>query len=446
LALVAAAWVAPVVSAHAKTLVEIEINQTAATDDDYVTWAPTFCRARVIEPIVGDLKVVLTNDPEWDFPDGGNVLFAEFQRPWPVRTTATEKTLSLALPASGRWVPFVIAGMFGKPSTNDKDAVIEVHWDTADGPLIGRHELMVRVRKNANALTAAERDRFLNAVATLNFVQDGYTVYQQIHAISGPEAHQGPAFVNWHRIYILRYERDLQAIDPSVSLPYWKFDDAAPAVFALDWMGANTPGQSAVQFAPTNPIDGWTVQGFSLVRGTNNHTVDPPGVQAEAATLLPATFTLFRVMEGNPHGNAHVWVGGWMGSVPTAVRDPVFFLLHCNVDRLWAKWQWIHDGFGTDPEDYSPLGTFPGQPGENFHIGHFRDDTMWPWNGITGPHPSGNPLGNRPATAPGGPFPPAAPFLLGPPAEPTPGDAIDYLGFVTPVIGLGFSYDDVPYS
>ncbi len=436
---------APLAVAHAKTLVEIEINGKGPLDD-YVTWAPTFCTARAIYPSAGDLTVVLTNDPEWDFPDGGDVLFAPYVNPWPVRTTATDKTLTLKLPASGRPVQFVIAGKFGKPSTNDKDAIIDVHWDTIDGPNIGRHELMVRVRKNANTLTAAERDRFLNAVATLNFIQGGYAVYQQIHSIAGAEAHNGPAFLNWHRVYILRYERDLQLIDPSVSLPYWKFDDAAPAVFAQDWIGANNPGQTAILWAATNPLDGWAVQGITPTRNGNNHTLDPPGVQAEAATLAPATFTLFTVMEGNPHGSAHVWVGGSMGSVPTAVRDPVFFFLHCNVDRLWAKWQWLRDAFGTDPADYSPTGTWPGQPGQNFHIGHYRDDTMWPWNGITGPHPSGNPTGNRPATAPGGPFPPATPYALGPPANPTPGHALDYLGFVAPSVGFGFSFDDVPYS
>lgn len=445
LALAAAAWAVPFASAQAKTLVEIEINQTAATDDDYVTWAPTFCRIRVIEP-VGDIKVWLTNDPEWDFPDGGDVLFADYQRPWPVRTTATEKTLSLALPGSGRWVPFVIAGKFGKPSTEDKDAIIDVHWNTEDGPNIGRHELMVRVRKNANTLTVGERDRFLAALATLNFVQGGYAVHQQIHAIAGVEAHQGPAFLNWHRVFILRYERDLQAIDPSVSIPYWKFDDPAPAVFSQDWIGANNVGQGTILYAATNPIDGWSVLGVTPTRSTANHTVDPPGVQAEATTLGPATFTLFTVMEGNPHGSAHNWVGGSMSFLNAAVRDPVFFFLHSNVDRLWAKWQWLRDAFGTAPDDYFPTGTWPGLPGQNFHIGHYRDDTMWPWNGITGPHPSGNPTGNRPATAPGGPFPPAAPYLLGPPATPTPGDALDYLGFENPAVGFGFSFDDVPYA
>ena len=34
----------------------------------------------------------------------------------------------------------------------------------------------------------------------------------------------------------------------------------------------------------------------------------------------------------------HLWVGGDMGP-STSPNDPVFFLNHCNVDRIWAAWQ-----------------------------------------------------------------------------------------------------------
>ena len=40
-----------------------------------------------------------------------------------------------------------------------------------------------------------------------------------------------------------------------------------------------------------------------------------------------------------PHDNVHDRVGGLMGNVPTAAADPVFFLHHCQIDRLWASWQ-----------------------------------------------------------------------------------------------------------
>ncbi len=46
------------------------------------------------------------------------------------------------------------------------------------------------------------------------------------------------------------------------------------------------------------------------------------------------------------HNAVHIWVGGDRGDMgdATSPNDPVFFLHHCNVDRLWALWQLEHPG------------------------------------------------------------------------------------------------------
>ena len=78
------------------------------------------------------------------------------------------------------------------------------------------HPTMVRVRKNANRLTTAERDRFLRALATLNGSGIGrFTEFRDMHVGGAPdsEAHGGSGFLPWHRIYLLDLERELQAID-----------------------------------------------------------------------------------------------------------------------------------------------------------------------------------------------------------------------------------------
>jgi tyrosinase len=51
-------------------------------------------------------------------------------------------------------------------------------------------------------------------------------------------------------------------------------------------------------------------------------------------------------LEQTPHGDVHVEVGGisesgspgFMASFGTAALDPIFWLHHCNLDRLWEHW------------------------------------------------------------------------------------------------------------
>jgi tyrosinase len=135
-------------------------------------------------------------------------------------------------------------------------------------------------------------------------------------------------------------------------------------------------------------------------------------------------------MEGNPHGSAHTSFGGSISSVPTAARDPLFFLLHCNVDRLWARWQRQFGRF--DPAQTASYDSNPGTP-----IGHNLPDTMWPWNGITG--------GTRPPTAPGGALA-ASPCVSAPGSQPQVRDCLDYQGTVNAVSRMGFDYDDAPFA
>jgi tyrosinase len=141
-------------------------------------------------------------------------------------------------------------------------------------------------------------------------------------------------------------------------------------------------------------------------------------------------------MEGDPHGLAHTSFDGWIRSAATAPRDPLFFLLHCNVDRLWALWQWFNDRFdASDANTFFFRGT--AQSGQRTLIGHNLDDTMWPWNNATG--------GERPVDAPRTPFPKVA-GVPAPGAAPTVRDMIDYHGILDERSYAAFAYDDVPYG
>ncbi|QIG38706.1 tyrosinase family protein [Microbacterium sp. 4R-513] len=394
----------------------------------FVTWRPVEVKIAVKPPQAGAALNVRVSARS--AAGGGRLAFATSL------THAGAASVDLSLPASGSAVSVWVGGAFPAASAAFGDVTVEVR-DRTSNALLASHPTMVRVRKNADRLTTAERDRFLRAMAVLNGAGNGrFRDFRDMH-VSGPpdrEAHGGTGFLPWHRIYLLDLERELQAIDGEVSLPYWRFDQAAPNVFTRQFMGVSGP-QDRVQFTPTNPLRGWVagaLPGVERGPGVGPQTV--PLVRTEQQTLAlggspVADFTPFASMQGNPHGRAHMaHLSGVITDPGTAPQDPLFFLLHCNVDRLWAKWQWAfrrHDPGAA--RAYAMSATLPG---------HRIGDRLWPWGGpLQAP---------RPTTAPGGQLN-TSPMTDAPGLSPRIRDTIDYLGTVAPA-HLGFAYDDVPFQ
>ncbi|MEA2573731.1 MAG: tyrosinase, partial [Chloroflexia bacterium] len=294
-----------------------------------------------------------------------------------------------------------------------------------------------------------ERDRFMSALAQLNGHGTGpYKDFPNVHTEAGkPEAHGNYGFLAWHRAFLLDLERELQRKDASIALPYWKFDEVARNVFSTAFMGFTPRGSSKMAtFDPSNPIDGWTTVRQGILRSPDfDQMTQPPIVLSEKQTLqlgdpggLFANFSGSGQIEFDPHGDAHGHFRGDIGVIGTAARDPLFFLLHCNVDRLWAKWQKVNRRFDvTSTSTYPFLGSAK-SPGAT-RVGHNLQDDMWPWNGVTGT--GGN---QRPPTAPGGPLP-DSPVSTAPGPKPTVRSMIDYQGVLNPANRLGFGYDDVEF-
>jgi hypothetical protein len=89
---------------------------------------------------------------------------------------------------------------------------------------------------------------------------------------------------------------------------------------------------------------------------------------------------------GGGHNSVHVFVGGSMSPL-SSPNDPVFFFHHCNVDRLWYRWQVLRGCYGTcyRPQDVdtSVTQSTPGSQLVNGRwkiVGHHWNDVMYPWN------------------------------------------------------------------
>jgi tyrosinase len=182
-------------------------------------------------------------------------------------------------------------------------------------------------RRDHRSLTSDEQSRFLNAFTQVN-AMNALGPLVDIHANSVHQMHSNPRFLPWHRIYLLRMEELLQMVDPTVCLPYWKSSEeqAFPA-----WLFG---------FTPTVNLMG----GPHTVTRNIGAFANLPGAVAVATVMGNTTFNDFgQALEGI-HNSGHVWVGGSMGGVLTAPTDPVFWMHHAEIDRIWAEWQSANPG------------------------------------------------------------------------------------------------------
>jgi tyrosinase len=191
-------------------------------------------------------------------------------------------------------------------------------------------------------------------------------------------AHRGPVFCPWHRFMLLQLELNFQRVlnDATFGLPYWDWaadGQRTPAqqrtsrVWAADAMGGsgNPVTTGPFRFNQNDPasfrvtieanVNGQLVQtshGLRRALGTQIPTLPNKADTAGALRLTPydaapwsTSSAGFRNrLEGWAppaapalHNRVHVWVGGDM--LPSSSpNDPVFYMNHCNVDRIWEAW------------------------------------------------------------------------------------------------------------
>ncbi|UGY94571.1 tyrosinase MelC2 [Streptomyces gobiensis] len=256
------------------------------------------------------------------------------------------------------------------------------------------------VRKNQAHLTANEKREFVNALLELKrsgrydaFVSthNGFIMNDTDHG--DRVAHRSPSFLPWHRKFLLEFERELQRVNSSVTIPYWDWTaDRSPdsSLWADDFLGPT--GRSTDGQVMTGPFayqtGNWPISiGMDrrpyLRRSLGSRGVQLPTRAEVNSVLAMATYDMppwnsgsdgFRNhLEGwrgvDLHNRVHVWVGGHMAT-GASPNDPVFWLHHCFIDKLWDEWQRAHPDSG-----YLPA------TGTANVVG--LHDPMRPWNDTT---------------------------------------------------------------
>jgi hypothetical protein len=152
---------------------------------------------------------------------------------------------------------------------------------------------------------------------------------------SGHDVHANWLFLPWHRGFIRLHEMALQAATSSTfRLPYWNWDER-PEIPA-----AYTQPES-----PANPL--W------LDRSVDPISLSTAGSFGSLAEMMaPESFHVQDCNQAfggcrdaggptpgsSPHRGVHVACGWPMNQMADAAGDPLFYIHHANIDRLWERW------------------------------------------------------------------------------------------------------------
>ncbi|MCX5276713.1 tyrosinase family protein [Streptomyces virginiae] len=155
-------------------------------------------------------------------------------------------------------------------------------------------------------------------------------------------------FLSWHRMYLWYFERIVRAAVVDLggpadwALPFWDYD--------ADPSQARIPQAFRDEEGGANPL--FADRAHRLNRGEPLPFQITSPAYAMGRTLFvgeaefgggitpdgDAFWNRDGAVENTPHNAVHSHIGRWMGRTDTAALDPIFWLHHANIDRLWFAW------------------------------------------------------------------------------------------------------------
>jgi tyrosinase len=199
-------------------------------------------------------------------------------------------------------------------------------------------------------------------------------------------------FCPWHRYFVYYFEQIIRAVlaDPSFTLPYW--DYLSGQISDLSIPPEFRDPQSPLYRPNRNP---WVNAGERIDKQNPGSLNLNAFLETSYIKPIPNGGVGFcPVLDGNPHGAVHVYVGNNtnMGNVPTAAGDPIFWLHHSNIDRLWESWNRLNHANPPWPSRTFPYAngaggavTAPVAGADRVALLHYRYDTYQVPAGVAEP-------------------------------------------------------------
>jgi len=212
----------------------------------------------------------------------------------------------------------------------------------------------IKLRREWRTLTPNEKANYFKGIDAV--LKSGfYDELAKTHNAHNGYIHSNAIFLPWHRAFTVELEMEMRkTTGPDFALPYWDwgYDSQAPEL-APHW------GDGPDQFGNGgDPKTNCVTTGHFANRKTKYPRAGECLKREFGARMDPVTSTdlLNRIMstsktynsfrtslEGAPHGGVHVAIGGDMAHM-TSPNDPVFFLHHVMVDKVWSDWQKLNNG------------------------------------------------------------------------------------------------------
>jgi len=236
-------------------------------------------------------------------------------------------------------------------------------------------------RKNVRNLSTDEKRWFVEALYEVRNrdsvlhpgSQSRYDDFVEIHrdamsTLPDP-AHGDSAFFPWHRELLGQCEKELQVTHPQVRIPYWDWtreqasgDSGFP--FTYDFLGPNgdpgdddrvkrEPGATSPYPHPFDP-DNWdiTVKDGGepdYLQRSFGTWFDAPELPENNSAVTGTSWSYRNAIDNigyeshrggseSIHNLVHRWCNGNMLTA-SSPNDPVFFLHHAAIDRMWSLWQ-----------------------------------------------------------------------------------------------------------
>jgi tyrosinase len=147
--------------------------------------------------------------------------------------------------------------------------------------------------------------------------------------------HGSPYFLAWHRGLLKRFEGQLRRVSgvSDIRLPYWNY-----------YANPSIPQEFLMEYSPLWRSDrvSTDVSGALSLRAFQDDVVNFPRGSGNAFEAK---------LEIAPHNTVHDTIGGAMSNITFSPADPLFYLHHANIDRLWVAWVAAGNGRQMPPED-----------------------------------------------------------------------------------------------